>query len=202
MNYNHISRLFTLLIMVALTLVACKDPNTMEEEEEEQTNNNPYGITFEEIADFPVGESTTVNGNIDDGIVLPDLDWADLSNVACFPGTRFIEFQGKQEFYTVNIPQGSELIVTVTPTGSKERINLYGYIDFNGNNLPPLTSVLSCEAGYELYVGNPDLTQPGEPQSISFAQAVNKGFTCFVAVSGAKDVEAGEYSLEFRLEPY
>jgi len=201
MNYNQISRLFALLVMVAITLVACKEPNPMEEEEEEQ-GDNPYGITYVEIADFAVGESSTLDGNIDDGLVLPDLDWADLSNVACFPGTRFNEFGGKMKFYSVNIPQGSELIVTVTPTGTKERINLFGYIDFNGNNLPPLTSVVSCEAGYELYAGSPDLTQPGEPQSISFAQAVNRSFTCFVAVSGANDVESGDYSLEFRLEPY
>ncbi|MFK7921651.1 MAG: hypothetical protein AB8H47_06820 [Bacteroidia bacterium] len=200
MNYNQISRFFALFAMLAFTLVACKDP--IIEEEIDPKDENPYGITYEEIADFAVGESSTLDDNISDGIVLPDLDWAALSNVACFPGTRFVEFGGKQKFYTVNIPQGSELIVTVTPTGSKERINLFGYIDFNGSNLLPLTSVLSCEAGYEIYAGNPDLTQPGEPQSISFAQAVNRGFTCFVAVSGADGVESGDYSLEFKLEPY
>ncbi|MEL6842047.1 MAG: hypothetical protein AAFP02_02445 [Bacteroidota bacterium] len=63
-----------------------------------------------------------------------------------------------------------------------------------------MISVTSCEAGYELYVGNPDLTKEGEPQDISFAQAVNRGFTAFIAVSGANGVESGTYSLEFALQ--
>lgn len=192
-------RLFSLLLAISICLVACKEEPGVDPEPE-PTNNNPYGISYEEIAAIDPGSSVTVDGDLSDGLTLPELDWAALSNVACFPATRFIEFQGKQKFYSVDIPQGSELVVTVTPTGTKERINVWGYIDFDGKNLPPLTSVTSCEAGYELYVGNPDLTKEGEPQDISFAQAVNRGFTAFIAVSGANGVESGTYSLEFALQ--
>jgi hypothetical protein len=132
---------------------------------------------------------------------MDDLGWAAFSNVACFPATRATEFQGNQVYYQVDIPQGNELYVTVTPTGERKRINLYGYIHFDGTNTPPIQSCTSCEAGYEIYAGTPDLTQPGEAQDISFAQAVNRDFTVFVAVVGATDVVEGTYDLTFEVKP-
>jgi hypothetical protein len=202
MNFKRIAQLTAsaMLLLALFVFQACKPEVIDDPDPDPNDNGNPYGIQVEAIPAFAAGENATRTGNISSGIQI-DLDWADLSNVACFPGTRFIEFQGNQVFYSVQIPQGAELVATVTPTGEKKRINIYGYINFNGSNLPPLTSVLSCEAGYELYVGTPDLTKPGEPQSISFAQAVNDPFTALIVVSGAKDVLAGEYELKVELQP-
>ena len=168
---------------------------------DEDPDENPSNINVEVIPPFAAGEMATRSGNLSAGETLEELDWAALSNVACFPGTRAIEFEGNQVFYSVSIPQGAELTATVTPTGERKRINVYGYIDFDGSNLPPVSSVVSCEAGYELYVGTPDLTKPGEPQSISFAQAVNRGFTALIVVSGAREVLEGEYDLTVELSP-
>ncbi len=159
----------------------------------------PTGVVFEiEVA---VGEPITVEGNLSKGERMEDLSWAAYSNVACFPATRFVEFQGNQVFYSVYIPQGTILKATVSPQGAKkQRINLYGYIDYEGK-LPPLESCRSCEAGYERYAGTPNLKKPGQPQSISIEQAVRKGYTALIAVSGAKGVEEGEYTLTVELSP-
>ncbi len=199
MNIHSLVKLSlnALLILAFLMLNACKQEEPMDEDPDE----NPSNINVEVIPPFAAGEMATRSGNLSAGETLEELDWAALSNVACFPGTRAIEFEGNQVFYSVSIPQGAELTATVTPTGERKRINVYGYIDFDGSNLPPVSSVVSCEAGYELYVGTPDLTKPGEPQSISFAQAVNRGFTALIVVSGAREVLEGEYDLTVELSP-
>jgi len=201
MNLTSVFR-FILILTLSLPLIAfqaCKKEDITDPEEEEEVTN-PFGIDVEVIPAFEVGETVTRTGNVSAGKEI-DLDFADLSNVACFPATRFIEFEGNQVFYSVTIPQGAELIATVTPTGERKRINVYGYIDFSGENVPPISSCLSCEAGYELYVGTPDLNKPGEPQDISFFQAVNKGFTALIVVSGAQGVMEGDYELSLELKP-
>jgi hypothetical protein len=161
--------------------------------------NAPQGVVYE--IEVNVGEPVTVSGDLSKGEIMEDLSWAAYGSVACFPGTRFVEFQGNQVFYSVYIPQGAELKATVTPKGEKKhRINLYGYIDYDGT-LPPLSSCRSCEAGYELYAGKPNMMKPGKPQSISFGQAVRKDFVALIAVSGAKGVIEGEYDLTVELSP-
>lgn len=190
--------LLNLVLVLTLSLSACKkDPNEPDPIPEPQ----PNFPSITQVAALTSGSPLTLTGDLTGGILMEDLSWAALSNVACFPGTRFVEFQGHQVYYQVDIPQGQELYVTVTPTGDRQRINLFGYLHFDGSNTPPLTSVTSCEAGYELYAGTPDLTKPGEAQQISFAQAVNRDFTVFVGVSGAKDVVTGTYDLTFEIKP-
>lgn len=186
--------LFSILLLALST--SCKQEETPDPQ---QPPNTVKAANVTELATPESGKPTIVTGNISDGEVLDALDWAALSNVACFPATRFIEFEGKQVYYSVEIPQGSEMKLTVTPTGEKKRINIYGYINFDGSNTPPVQSVTSCEAGYEIYVGDPDLTAEGQPQDISFSQAVNRSFTVFIAVSGARDVLEGDFELKAEL---
>ncbi|MEL6132152.1 MAG: hypothetical protein AAFR59_02170 [Bacteroidota bacterium] len=186
--------LFSILFLALST--SCKQEETPDPQ---QPPNTVKAANVTELATPESGKPTIVTGNISDGEVLDALDWAALSNVACFPATRFIEFEGKQVYYSVEIPQGSEMKLTVTPTGEKKRINIYGYINFDGSNTPPVQSVTSCEAGYEIYVGDPDLTAEGQPQDISFSQAVNRSFTVFIAVSGARDVLEGDFELKAEL---
>ncbi|MCI4671956.1 MAG: hypothetical protein MRZ79_27685 [Bacteroidia bacterium] len=192
---NRLSIYF--ILFVSLLFTQCKTEEPMDPEEPEE----PTVENLTEIPSINSGESYVLMDNIENGEVMDDLSWAALSNVACFPATRFIEFEGNQLFYQVDIPQGSELIATVIPTGERKRINIYGYINFDGTNTPPLSVVTSCEAGYEIYVGNPDLNKAGEPQDISFAQAINRGFTAFICVSGAQGVLEGDFELKLELKP-
>ncbi|MEO0585082.1 MAG: hypothetical protein AAF135_22910 [Bacteroidota bacterium] len=187
---------FLLSILILALFSSCKQEVTPEPD---PTPDPTPNVNVTELATPSAGNPTIVTGNISSGEILDDLDWAALSNVACFPATRFIEFEGNQVYYSVEIPQGSEMKLTVTPTGEKKRINIYGYINFDGSNTPPVQSVTSCEAGYEIYVGDPDLTAEGQPQDISFAQAVNRSFTVFIAVSGARDVTDGDFELKAEL---
>lgn len=153
-----------------------------------------------QVPAFSAGESQSFTGNINTGIVLNSLDWAASGGVACFPGTRFVEFQGNQVFYQVTIPKRTELLVSLRPTGDKQRINVYGYLHFNGQNVPPIERCISCEAGYPIYAGKPNLRDAGGERKISFSQAINRSYTALVVVSGAKDVLEGDYELTFELK--
>lgn len=190
--------MISLSMAALIALTACQPDGT---DPDPDPDPDPMFAAITQVEDLSSAASntTTISGDLSDGEIMDDLTWAANSSVACFPATRFIEFQGNQLYYQVDIPQGKELVVTVTPTGERKRINVYGYINFDGSNTPPVQSVTSCEAGYELYVGDPNLSAPGEPQDISFSQAVNRGFTVFVCVSGAKDVTSGTFDLKFEL---
>ena len=152
-----------------------------------------------QVPEFTKGESQTLTGNVNAGSPLSSLDWAALSNVACFPGTRFVEFQGNQVFYSVVIPQGSELIARLNPTSGK-RINLYGYIHFTGENVPPISTCRSCESSYPLYAGTPNLNDVGGTRKISFSHAIRRSYTALIVVSGAQGVNEGDYELTLELK--
>ncbi|MEO0898081.1 MAG: hypothetical protein AAFY71_16850 [Bacteroidota bacterium] len=189
-----------LTVAASLVLTSCTPDGNEPDPDPDPDPMNFAAITQVEDLNSAPANTSTIQGDLSSGEVMTELDWAANSSVACFPATRFIEFQGNQLYYKAEIPQGKEMVITVTPTGERKRINVFGYIDFDGTNTPPVNSVISCEAGYELYVGQPDLTKPGEAQSISFSQAVNRGFTVFVCVSGAKDVLDGTFDLTFELQ--
>ena len=146
------------------------------------------------------GNTTVLNGNLETGATMP-LRWAESSQVACFPGTRFIEFQGNHVLYRMVMPPYSELKITVTPKDKKNRINVYALrLGENNYDLPPdISRAISCEASYPLYAGNPNLRAPAKPQSVEYI-SVNKSYNIVIGVAGAKDVLSGEFELKIELQ--
>ena len=143
----------------------------------------------------PKGQAVMVEGDLKEGKVIP-LDWAASSQVACFPATRFVEFQGSHIFYRVELPRYSKLIATVKPVG-KERINIYGIRQSSNasyHSVPPDISSASCEADYPMYAGRPNLKQGGETQDIELI-AINNPYSILIGVAGAKDVMEGGFEL-------
>ncbi len=144
-----------------------------------------------------------VKGNVKNGKTI-DLAWAAYSSNACFPATRFAEFEGNHEFYWLDLPENSEVTITVSsPTG--QRINVYGFSGFDGQAIPPnVPSCTSCEAGHEQWnPTNPptNFTKTAGPQKIQL-RAINARFRVLVAVAGAKGVTAGDYELRVEIKPY
>lgn len=146
------------------------------------------------------GNTTIVTGNLESGDTMP-LRWAENSQVACFPGTRFFEFQGNHVLYRIVMPAYAELKITVTPKDKKNRINVYALrLGINNFDLPPnITRAISCEASYPIYAGNPNLRAPATPQSVEYI-SVNKGYNIVIGVAGAKEVLSGEYELKIEVE--
>jgi hypothetical protein len=145
-------------------------------------------------------KKVTVSGNIKIGKILEDLEWAESSSMACWPGIRNIEFEGNQVYYWTDLPKKSTMVITVVPKDPKKRINLFAFSGFDPNYIPPkVYGAVSCEASHPSWIGQPDFTKPNEPQTVEL-RAVGNPYRVFIGVSGAKDVIEGEYDLTIEVK--
>lgn len=144
------------------------------------------------------GGTFSVKGSLASGRTMRDLRWAERSDIACWPGTRHSEFQGKHVFYWFDLPDHSIAKITVKPLNGK-RINLYVY-SFDGKDIPPLKyPTRQCDAAHPSYVGQPDLTKPAEPQTVE-VNAVTRRQVYAIGVAGAKGVLEGDFELVVDIE--
>lgn len=159
-----------------------------------QTENDCHTVHY-----LDTQSEISVKGNLQDGCIMP-LDWAQNSSVACFPGTRFVEYQGNHMLYSVEMPAASDMTITVTPANKKDRINLYALrLGINNSATPPeIFSAISCEASYPAYFGKPNLKKASKPQSIEY-MSIKKPYTIVIGVAGANGVDAGSYELEINI---
>jgi len=148
----------------------------------------------------PQNQTSLFEGNLEQGQTMP-LRWAENSSVACFPGTRFVEFQGNHVLYRMQMPAYSDLKITVQPKDPKHRINIYALrLGINNMGTPPdISSAISCEAGYPIYAGQPNLNAPAEPKSVSYI-SVARPYNILIGVAGAKEVLEGGYELKIELK--
>ncbi|WP_154658260.1 hypothetical protein [Eisenibacter elegans] len=147
------------------------------------------------------GKTSVRRGNLNTGKTLP-LAWAALSSMACFPATRFVEFEGNHVFYWVDLPARSEIFITIKPLTGK-RINVYAYSGFDGKTLPPdVGSCVSCEAGYEAWSAAkpPKNFQKSAGEHTIRLNAINNPYRVLIGVAGAKDVVEGDYELNISLK--
>lgn len=146
------------------------------------------------------GQKITIKGNLNTGQVMDDFEWAESSSMACWPGIRNVEFQGKHVAYWFDLPKKSIVKITVTPASTKTRINVYGYSGFDFIKTPPEVSrCTSCEASFPEWVGEPNLSEPAKPQTIEFNATTIRNRVYF-AVAGAKNVLEGDYTITIDLQ--
>lgn len=162
--------------------------------QEETTMQKVYQL------ETPQNQISLFEGELSEGQTMP-LRWAENSSVACFPGTRFVEFQGHHVLYRMTMPAYSDLKITVQPKDPKDRINIYALrLGINNQDTPPnISSAISCEAAYPIYAGDPNFNAPAEPQSVSYI-SVNRPYTILIGVSGAKGIVEGAYELKVELK--
>lgn len=154
-------------------------------------------------ADSTVGEIT---GNIKDGQILSSLRWAEQSNVACFPGTRFEMFNGKHVLYRITLPRASSMIVTVTPKDNAQ-ISLYALRQGNAaadQSVPPnVSSAISCEASYPIYANLPGgktvRNKDDGTRQIEYI-SVGSSYSILIGVAGAKGAADGEFTLKVEIK--
>lgn len=147
------------------------------------------------------GQPISVNGNLSQGSIMEDLEWAENSSNACWVGIRNVEFEGNHVFYWFDLPKKSIVKITVVPKGNKPRVNVYGFVSFDFKFIPPdLPRCISCEAGFQQWVANnpPDFTKSAGEQSIEF-NAISSRMKVFVGVAGAKGFTSGDYELKIEL---
>ena len=151
-----------------------------------------------------VGE---VTGNIKDGQILSSLRWAEQSNVACFPGTRFEMFNGNHVFYRITLPAASSMVVTVTPKNNAQ-ISLYALRQGNAaadQTVPPnVSSAISCEASYPIYAnlggGRTVKNKDDGTRKVEYISA-GSPFSILIGVAGAKGATDGEFTMKVEIKP-
>lgn len=161
------------------------------------SNTTPANVPYVKAVK---GTSVTIKGNLRNGQLMEDFEWAESSSMACWPGIRNIEFEGKHVAYWFDLPKKSIVKITVTPASSKSRINIYGYSGYDFIKTPPEVSrCTSCEASFPEWVGQPNLAEPSKPQTIEFNATTIRNRVYF-AVAGAKGVLDGDYTITIDLQ--
>ncbi|HMS39444.1 MAG TPA: hypothetical protein PKE69_04405 [Pyrinomonadaceae bacterium] len=156
-------------------------------------------------ANSTIGE---VTGNIKDGQILSSLRWAEQSNVACFPGTRFEMFNGNHVFYRITLPAASAMTVTVTPKNNAQ-ISLYALrqgSSANDQTVPPnVKSAISCEASYPIYAnlggGRTVKNKDAGTRKIEYI-SVGSAYSILIGVAGAKGATEGEFVLKVEIKDH
>ena len=131
-----------------------------------------------------------------------NLDFAEDSQIACFPSTRFDYFTGNHVFYALAdpLPGMSVATITVTPDPGVE-VSLYGYRDgLTEFQVPPrLVGSAVCEASYPVAIGHQP--NPGEPETIQFFSPNDNEYNIFFAVAGdAQTGLSGRFAVDVRVD--
>lgn len=154
-------------------------------------------------ANSTVGE---VTGNIKDGQILSSLRWAEQSNVACFPGTRFEMFNGNHVFYRITLPAASAMTVTVMPKNNAQ-ISLYALrqgTSVADQTVPPnVKSAISCEASYPIYAnlggGRTVKNKDDGTRKVEYI-SVGSSYSILIGIAGAKGATDGEFTLKAEIK--
>jgi len=161
------------------------------------SNTTPSNVPYIRVQK---GGTVYVKGNLKKGQMMEDLEWAELSSMACWPGIRNVEFEGNHVGYWFDLPKKSIVKITVTPTSTKSRINIYGYSGFDLKKTPPEVSrCTSCEASHPTWIGEPNLSEPAKPQTIEFNTTTRHTFV-YLAVAGARGVTEGDYTITITIQ--
>jgi hypothetical protein len=147
-----------------------------------------------------------VTGNLKDGQIIP-LRWAESSQVACFPGTRFEMFNGNHVLYRVTLPAASSMVVTVTPKNNSA-INLYALRQGSrptDQSVPPnVERAISCEASYPIYAnltsGKVVKNKETGIRKVEYI-SVNSPYSILIGVAGANGLTEGDFTLNISIKP-
>jgi hypothetical protein len=142
------------------------------------------------IDDWPSQDPTTSWSDDLSSGALVDLDWADLSTVACWPGTEDVNFSGNHVFFEVSQGADRDLYVRVTPQSGVD-VSLYA-MEFEGSvqTPPDVSSCVACEASASWS----DDSNPGTEEEV-YLSGYNP-YVVLIGVAGANDADSGGFTLE------
>ncbi len=147
-------------------------------------DTGPFSVTWPDA-----GADASWTGDLSSGAPI-DIDWADESDIACWPGTEDPNFDGNHVFYQLSQPADLDLWVRVIPERGVD-VSLYAMQFAGGVQTPPdVVSCVTCEASAD-WDGD---TNPGEREEL-FLSGYN-AYDVLIAVAGANGADEGQYSLE------
>jgi len=147
------------------------------------------------------GNTTTLKGNLQDGVIIQNLDWASTSNMACWPGTQNTKFRGNHVFYETEVPTNMDIKITVIPDDVKANFSIYTIQTGVGRtDLPPnITTCTACEAEHFW-----DYPKKGKTQDHTRFVELNSfsgPWRLVIGVVGAETLTTGAYTLKIEMTP-
>jgi len=151
------------------------------------------------LVDLPEeGAPVVLSGQLDDGDCV-NLDFAWRSDVACFPATQDVYYDGDHVFYALRepLPPRSSLDIRMTPNAGGD-LSLYGFqMGAASFVVPPFVTPLICHASNPTYLAGPN---PGETERIHFQNPSHTAsYNIFFAVAGGSAASAGTGAFELEL---
>ncbi len=143
--------------------------------------------------------------NLRDGVKILNLRWAESSQVACFPGTRFEMFNGNQVLYRMTMPAASNMKITLVPAKGK-KMSLYALRQgMRSQQTPPnITRAISCEARYQIYANvskTRRVTNKDDGSRTVEYVSVNSPYSILIGVAGADGLTEGDFTLKVKITP-
>lgn len=149
------------------------------------------------------GETTSVDGNLSTGTVMPDLSWAWNSAVACFPGTQAHKYTGNHVLFALDLPSYTELEITLIPSDKNANFSLYAYevgtISEN-NTVPNLSQCIRCESDEKWDYKVKGKTQD-HTRHVKYILAKANPYQVIIGVSGADGLKEGAFTLQVKVMP-
>ncbi|MDZ4747643.1 MAG: hypothetical protein SH808_04100 [Saprospiraceae bacterium] len=142
----------------------------------------------------------TSEGNLSEGIDMPDLSWAWNSAVACFPATQAAKFTGKHVLYALDIPAYTELEIDLIPADKNANFSLYAYevgTVSASNTVPTLSQCIRCEADHKWDYKVKGKTQD-HTRHVRDILALANPYQVIIGVVGSNELKEGAYRLEVR----
>ena len=142
----------------------------------------------------------SVEGNLSEGIDMPDLSWAWNSSVACFPGTQSAKFTGKHVLYAIDLPSYTELEIDLIPADKSANFSLYAYevgTITDANIVPTLPQCIRCEADYKWDYKVKGKTQD-HTRHVRDILALANPYQVIIGVAGANGLKEGAFRLEVK----
>jgi hypothetical protein len=145
-----------------------------------------------------IGKTLAYGGDLNEGVKLQNLDWADNSSVACFPGTQNAKFTGNHLFFVTEIPRQSIMEITLIPEDKNANFSLYAYQDGTTSKVmpPELSSCVSCEADHKWDRPHKGKTQD-HTRSVSL-NAINNPYRVVIGVTGADGLSSGKFQIQIK----
>ena len=147
------------------------------------------------------GNTTTIKGNLSEGVIMNDLSWASTSSMACWPATQNLKFNGNHVLYETETPTNMDIKVTVIPDNTSANFSIYTIQTGTGKSeLPPdIGSCSACEAEHKW-----DYPKRNKTQDHTRFVEINSfqgPWRLVIGVVGADKLTTGGYTLKIEMTP-
>lgn len=141
------------------------------------------------------GKSLSWELNLEKGGPMKYLDWAWMSNNACFPETQKMYFTGNHLLLRTEIPAYSTMVIRLIPQDVKENFSLYAYSGGHGSLPPNLSSCVSCEADSRPERRIIGRERPDHERRVEL-RAVRNPYPITIGIAGAEGLTEGYFTVE------